>query len=44
MMMTDTAVLLLLADLQRIIEELRAENASLRQQVEGRAPLDERVG
>ena len=33
-MNTDTAVLMLLADLERTIEALRAENVLLRQQLE----------
>jgi hypothetical protein len=32
-MNTDTAILLLLADLQRQVEGLKAENATLREQV-----------
>jgi cell division protein FtsB len=32
-MNTDTAILLLLADLQRQIEALKAENAALREQI-----------
>jgi hypothetical protein len=32
-MNTDTAILLLLADLQRQVEALKAENVSLREQI-----------
>ena len=37
-MTTDTAVLLILADMQRTIEALRAENAELRQALAERQP------
>jgi hypothetical protein len=37
-MTTDTAILMLLADLQRQVEALKAENASLREQVPPHAP------
>jgi len=37
-MTTDTAILLLLADLQRQIEALKAENAALREQIPPPAP------
>jgi len=37
-MNTDTAILMLLADLQRQVEALRAENAALREQIPPPAP------
>jgi len=39
-MTTDTAILLLLSDLQRQIEALKAENAALREQVSTPEPND----
>lgn len=41
-MQNDTAILLVLADMQRTIEALRAENAELRQSLTDRPPCAHR--